>query len=248
MISLVGKNVKKSFTHKIYDFLFKKSKQKLKFNSFSIKNKFFLKKVLIIFHKKNFLLNVTIPYKEKIFFFVNYVCKNALDFRAVNCIFLYNNCVIGFNTDGIGFLKDFKKKINVKKKKNILVLGLGGAFKGIINFIKKIKHRNILLENRKKKKILIFIKKHNYYKKYKKEDFRILINTVPTQFLYNFLKEENIFIKKNTIIYDIGYLSRTKVFFLTNFFYNGIGMLTTQALENFKIFLKIKNERISYIS
>ncbi|UOQ27922.1 Shikimate dehydrogenase (NADP(+)) [Candidatus Vidania fulgoroideae] len=248
MISLIGKNVRKSLTNKIYDFLFKKSKQKLFFRGFSVRKNFLLKKILLILFKKNKLLNITIPYKEEAFFFANYICKNSSLFNSINCIFLYKNCTIGFNTDGIGFLKDFKKKFFIKKKPNILVLGMGGAFKGIINFIKKIKHKNIFLDNRKKKKIIMFIKKEKYLKVYKNEKFKILINTVPTQFLFNFIKNKKIPIKKKTLCYDIGYLNKTKVSYLTNFFFNGTGMLLFQAIENFKILLKIQNERITRIS
>ncbi|UOQ38066.1 Shikimate dehydrogenase (NADP(+)) [Candidatus Vidania fulgoroideae] len=245
MISLIGKNVRKSLTNKIYDFLFKKSKQKLVFKGFSLKKKFLLKKILLIFFRKNILLNITIPYKEEVFLFTNYICKNSSLFNSINCIFLYKNCTMGFNTDGIGFLKDFKKKVSIKKKVNILVLGTGGAFKGIINFVKKIKHKNILLDNRKKKKVTMFLKEKKFLKAYENEKFKILINTIPTQFLYNFLKNKKIPIKKKTLCYDIGYLNKTKTSCLTNFFYSGTGMLLFQAIENFKIFLKIKNERIT---
>ncbi|MGX7583129.1 hypothetical protein ACWNX6_00665 [Candidatus Vidania fulgoroideorum] len=242
-ISLIGNNIKKSFTPSIYDFLFKKTKKKIFFRGFLIiEKKNVYKRIILIFSKKYTLLNITIPYKELCFIFSNFSCLNSFFLSSINCIFLYKKCcLIGFNTDGIGFLKDFRKKIFVKKKPNILILGIGGAFKGIINFLKKISNGYIFLKNRNivKEKKIINNCNLNLFKFKKKYKYNILINTIPTKFFIDFLLKHDL-IRKKIVCYDIGYIKKIKKFssYFT-FFSNGYGMLVSQAIENFKIIKKI---------
>ena len=55
-------------------------------------------------------LNVTIPYKESIFPFLDKISKNAKKIGAVNCITISKNKKLkGYNTDFYGF----KKSINL---------------------------------------------------------------------------------------------------------------------------------------
>lgn len=237
-VSLIGFDVYRSFTPRIYDFLFKKTKKNLFYRGFSIKKCSKLYKLIIlIFSKKCVLLNITIPFKELLFFLPNFVCKNSNFYNSINCIYIFKNCFVGFNTDGIGFIKDFNNRLFFKKPTNILVLGAGGAFKGIIKYIKKINYKNIYLKNRNSNKLISFLDKKKNIKKYFDNKFDLIINTIPTQFLLNFLNINKFNIKK-CICYDISYfVSTKKIKKVFNIFFNGHGMLLKQALENFKILI-----------
>ncbi|HCJ67637.1 MAG TPA: shikimate dehydrogenase, partial [Elusimicrobia bacterium] len=74
-------------------------------------------------------VNVTVPHKEKVVKYLDKLDSSAKEVGAVNTISNENGKLIGYNTDGIGFLKSLAGKINLKNK-NVLLLGCGGAGKG----------------------------------------------------------------------------------------------------------------------
>lgn len=79
-------------------------------------------------------LNVTIPYKEKVISYLDYVSPEARTIGAVNVISVVhkNKRVIlkGYNSDVIGFTQSIKPMLEPFHKK-ALILGTGGASKAI---------------------------------------------------------------------------------------------------------------------
>lgn len=100
-----------------------------------------LHKVLeILTNSKEFIGgSVTIPYKSDVLEFLGKSLTNeAKKIGAINCIFRNEkNSFIGTNTDGEASLKSFKKNFGDIKNKNILLLGLGGAGKAVLNYFLK---------------------------------------------------------------------------------------------------------------
>ena len=71
--------------------------------------------------------NVTIPHKETIIQYLDRVDPLALEYGAVNTVEVIDGKLIGYNTDGHGFLKSLDS-INVSlRNKKVLLLGSGGA-------------------------------------------------------------------------------------------------------------------------
>ena len=77
--------------------------------------------------------NVTIPYKEKIIGYLDEIEESAKNIGAVNTIKILKNKLVGYNTDYLGFINSFNKKLDYK---NVLILGSGGASKAIQYAIK----------------------------------------------------------------------------------------------------------------
>ena len=75
-------------------------------------------------------LNVTIPYKEKVISYLDYLSPEARAIGAVNVIKIIhkdNNTILkGYNSDVIGFTQSIEPLIKEYHKK-ALVLGTGGA-------------------------------------------------------------------------------------------------------------------------
>jgi shikimate dehydrogenase len=86
-------------------------------------------------------LNVTIPYKEKVIPYLNKLDETAKAIGAVNVIkFVRNNGtleLIGYNSDIIGFEKSFSPLLKEQHKK-ALILGTGGAAKGVAFVLNKL--------------------------------------------------------------------------------------------------------------
>lgn len=79
-------------------------------------------------------LNITVPFKQQAFEICDEVSPRAKDAKAVNTLFfLENDTIAGDNTDGVGLVRDLTKNHSVLiKKRKVLVLGAGGAVRGIL--------------------------------------------------------------------------------------------------------------------
>ena len=79
-------------------------------------------------------LNVTIPYKEKVIHYLDYVSPEARAIGAVNVISVVHRGrtvqLKGYNSDVIGFTKSIKTMLEPYHKK-ALILGTGGASKAV---------------------------------------------------------------------------------------------------------------------
>lgn len=79
--------------------------------------------------------NVTIPYKEKIIQYLDELDILASKLKAVNTVKYENGILKGYNTDGLGLFETLKRNNVQYEKKKILMLGNGGACKGIAMFL-----------------------------------------------------------------------------------------------------------------
>src|SRR5680860_227417 len=75
--------------------------------------------------------NVTLPHKEKIIALLDTLTPEARRAGAVNTVKIHDGQRIGHNTDGAGFIRAVEGYINGFKGKKAVLLGAGGASKGI---------------------------------------------------------------------------------------------------------------------
>jgi shikimate dehydrogenase len=101
--------------------------------------------------------NVTIPYKEKIIPYLDEIDILATKLNAVNTVKYENGKLKGYNTDGLGLFESLIRNNVQYEKKNILILGSGGACKGIAMFLtqKKVARIDIAARNENKVEDLI---------------------------------------------------------------------------------------------
>lgn len=75
--------------------------------------------------------NVSMPYKSEVIQFLDELDETAREIGAVNTIINRHGCLIGYNTDGVGFFQSLPD-FNLKGK-NLTILGAGGATSAIIS-------------------------------------------------------------------------------------------------------------------
>ena len=93
-----------------------------------------LEKLVAGFRLLNFGgFNITKPHKMAIMKFLDRLDPLAEKIGAVNTVVYRNGEMVGYNTDGFGFIKSIEEKIAdlPKEKLTILILGCGGAVKSV---------------------------------------------------------------------------------------------------------------------
>ena len=77
-------------------------------------------------------LNVTAPFKQDAYAYSNSLSDAAKSANAVNTLHAVDGQINGFNTDGIGLVRDLKRLHWNLDSADLLVLGAGGATQGIL--------------------------------------------------------------------------------------------------------------------
>ena len=77
-------------------------------------------------------VNVTLPYKERVLEYLDEIKEEAELARAVNTILVKDNRLIGYNTDGEGFIASLKKGAGIDPGgKKVVIIGAGGASRAV---------------------------------------------------------------------------------------------------------------------
>lgn len=91
--------------------------------------------------------NVTIPHKEAIIPLLDEVDEAARRIGAVNTVVNRDGVLIGYNTDGKGYVEALKE-VTMLKNKRVLIIGAGGAARAIFYTLAKEGNIQIDLYNR----------------------------------------------------------------------------------------------------
>lgn len=127
-LAVIGKDVSKSASPQIHNFIAKKLGNKISYARISVAETEFEEKI------EKFLteldgFNVTIPYKLSVIPHLNSVEGDAKTFGAVNTV--CSGVRKGYNTDGMGFMLMLEVEEVAVKDKTFLLLGAGGAGRSV---------------------------------------------------------------------------------------------------------------------
>ena len=94
--------------------------------------------------------NITIPHKETVLPLLDELDPLAKKMGAVNTVVrLENGQYKGYNTDGLGFVKSLEDAVGTQhKNKRLLIIGAGGASRGICFALVQEGYTNIAIANR----------------------------------------------------------------------------------------------------
>lgn len=94
-------------------------------------------------------LNVTVPHKRSVCRLVDHLSERASLAGAVNTLTFRDSEIFGDNTDGIGLLRDLVVNLGIPvTDMSILILGAGGATRGIVGPLLEMRPRSIRIANR----------------------------------------------------------------------------------------------------
>ena len=197
-------------------------------------------------------VNVTVPHKEAAFALCKRSSEAATAAGAVNTITFAQGVLNGHNTDGSGFIRDLT--VNLRQHlagKRIVVLGAGGAARGIIGPLLNEKPGELTIANRTRERADEVVAKLGGMAR----TFAELADFAPVDFLINAtsagLKGEappfpNSLVGPSTFCYDLVYSASDTPFVAwakthgATRAVHGWGMLVEQAAESFEIWRGVR--------
>lgn len=195
-------------------------------------------------------LNITVPFKEDAFRLVDDLSLRAKRAQAVNTIKIQEDgSLLGENTDGVGLVRDLTDNLKFPiKSKNILVLGAGGAVRGVLAPLLSNDPAKLTLANRTVSKAEVLaisfgdlgVMAASSFERLS-GPFDLIINGTAASLAGELPPLPDGLVTSDTLCYDMMYSAEPTPFMLwgsaqgAGGVADGLGMLVEQAAESFKI-------------
>jgi shikimate dehydrogenase len=147
---LVGHPVAHSWSPFIHGMFAKAAAQNLVYRLFDIPPDDFRRETLRLLTGGVRGLNVTLPHKQAAAELVNELTPRAVRAQAVNTIAFFEDAtLLGDNTDGVGLIRDLEHNLGIAlADKRVLILGAGGAARGVIGPLCEREVQSLTIANR----------------------------------------------------------------------------------------------------
>jgi shikimate dehydrogenase len=190
-------------------------------------------------------LNITLPFKQKAFAMAAIKTTRCNQAKAANTLWLDERSKLNAdNTDGIGLIRDLSTYGELAGKQ-VLLLGAGGAARGIIGPLLAAEIAQLVLVNRSEEKANSLQADFSQIKCSSltelKTSFDLIINATSASLRSERMELPQLLLKSTTLCYDLAY-SRTGPTTFVEWALlqgvqgiDGLGMLVEQAAEAFYI-------------
>jgi len=201
-------------------------------------------------------LNITVPHKSEVTKLVDEMSERASDAGAVNTLVFQDEEIFGDNTDGVGLLRDLQSNLGLNlKDANILILGAGGAVRGIISPLLDAGPKSLMIANRtiaKAKALADHFSTQGPVRACYFQDvgsspvYDLVINATSAGLKGETLPYPEAAIGEHTICYDLSYSMKTTPFSKWAKEHGaarslmGWGMLVEQAAESFYLWRGVR--------
>jgi len=147
---VAGHPIDHSWSPFIHGMFAKATAQNIVYRLFDVRPDNFRRDALRLFAGGLKGLNVTLPHKQAAAELVNELTPRAERAQAVNTIaFFEDTSLLGDNTDGIGLTADLEINLGLAlADKRVLILGAGGAVRGVLGSLLERDLRELVIANR----------------------------------------------------------------------------------------------------
>lgn len=209
-------------------------------------------------------LNCTVPLKELAYEFADRLTERARLGKAVNTLALQTDgSILGDNTDGIGLINDLTLNHGISlKQRKILILGAGGATRGILAPILTQQPSKIVIANRTLEKAVTIA--HEFaelgavlgcdYSNLNHQSFDLIINATSASLSNQLPPLADGLLDENGSCYDLAYGNEPTAFVSWGMRHraekslDGLGMLVEQAAEAFLLWRGVRPKTTTIIA
>jgi shikimate dehydrogenase len=195
-------------------------------------------------------LNITIPFKLDAFRLAEHLSDRAQIAQAVNTLrFDKDGSIFGDNTDGAGLVHDIQHNLGVNlKDKQVLILGAGGAVRGVLAPLLKHNPARLVVANRtvaKAKSLVREFASHGKlevceFEELRGKHFDVVVNGTSASLQGEELPPlPETLLARGALAYDMMYADKPTPFMEWALLHDagkvadGIGMLVEQAAESY---------------
>ncbi|MDZ7803356.1 shikimate dehydrogenase [Thiohalophilus sp.] len=201
-------------------------------------------------------LNITVPFKQEAWALVNERSERAERAGAVNTIKFGDATLYGDNTDGIGLVNDLLNNRLVIKGKRVLLMGAGGAARGVLAPLLEQQPAQLVIANRTAEKARELADAfHDLgkiegcgYAALEDKQFDLVINATAASLQGELPPLPDNLLADGAVCYDMMYGAEPTPFMRWAFeqdattVLDGLGMLVEQAAESFYIWRGVRPE------
>ncbi|MGZ8188612.1 MAG: shikimate dehydrogenase [Methylosarcina sp.] len=256
--AVFGYPIKHSKSPRIHQLFAEQTGQSLHYSAQEVTSEQFLSAVNAFFAGGGKGVNCTVPLKELAFAFAEYITPRARFSKAVNTLALQpDGSILGDNTDGRGLVTDLvdNHALNLKDRR-ILILGAGGASRGIIGPLTEQGPTEIVIANRTAEKAIGLAAefanlgsiKGCGFGDLKRLQFDLILNATSASLSGQLPPLPEELLAKHGSCYDLAYGNEPTAFVRWGQEHqalkslDGLGMLVEQAAEAFLIWRGVRPE------
>lgn len=201
--------------------------------------------------------NVTVPFKQEAYRYATELTERARLAQAVNTLRFNGEQILGDNTDGAGLVRDITQNLGFTiQGKDVLLMGAGGAARGVLLPLLSCKPNSLTLANRTPHKAKALAEQFAAYGKVLASDFPslagarfdLVINATSSSLHDELPPLPPRIIAPGALAYDMMYgkgLTPFLAFAEANHathLADGLGMLVEQAAESFYVWRGVRPE------
>ncbi len=201
-------------------------------------------------------LNVTLPLKETVLNIADVIHTRAKMAKAANTLWMHQKQIHADNTDGVGFLRDLQRHINLTNRK-VLILGAGGATRGILGPLLQSGVHSVYVSNRSDSRAhplqTDFPAVHLVPWLQLEGSYDVIINATAAGHTHSSLPLQSDKFSGKPFAYDLSYMRNADTPFVQQCrafgweSMDGLGMLVEQAAESFYIWHGVRPDTQSVL-
>ena len=256
LYAVMGNPVSQSKSPLVHSLFASQTDQRLRYTAREVPVDGFQEAIQHFFKEENggHGLSITIPFKEQAWQLAQKRSSRADKAGAVNTLWMDSDGVLqGENTDGVGLVRDLTKNHNVSLNgAKVLLLGAGGAVRGVIEPILEQAPAELVIANRtvSKAEALVSIFQNDCLSACGFSDltgpFDVIINGTSASLHGDLPPLPESIVSTNIACYDMMYTKNTTVFNQwamdkgARKVMDGLGMLLEQAAEQFYLWRGVR--------
>ncbi len=253
--AVMGNPIKHSKSPQIHSLFAEQTQQSIHYTAIQVDSGGFKQAVGNFAAHKGKGLNITVPFKEEAWALVDERSERAEHAGAVNTIkFLNSGKLYGDNTDGVGLVNDLKNNYKIAiASKRVLLMGAGGAARGVLAPLLNEKPAGIVVVNRTQSKAKELAEHFADlgeisgcgYDSLSGQQFDIIINATAASLQGALPPLPDKLVPAEASCYDMMYGQQTPFMQWAarqgvQTIADGLGMLVEQAAESFFIWRKVR--------
>ncbi|BCG65605.1 MAG: shikimate dehydrogenase [Methyloprofundus sp.] len=254
--AVLGSPIKHSKSPRIHTLFAEQTGQALQYTAELVGVEEFTLVVTTFFAAGGRGLNCTVPLKELAWEYVANKTERAQLAKAVNTLVKQQDgSILGDNTDGIGLVTDLTENHGISlQHKKILILGAGGATRGIILPIQEQMPASITVANRTEAKAVTIANEFNHkgsitgcgYPDLVGQSFDLILNATSASLTGELPPLADGILAEQGSCYDLAYANEATAFVRWGREHNavhsldGLGMLVEQAAEAFYLWRGVR--------